>query len=116
MGWRRGEVGGVDREDERVERPGDVRGEAVKGEGEGVAGGVGMVSLGFGRSEVDAVVVADGLGEERPALRVVGDEEMGFGADALPVSDGSMAENGIRQPVGKKNKKTPEFNHSQRND
>lgn len=48
MGWRRGEAGGgVDREEEREDRAGEVRGEAEEGEGEeGVVGGVGMMSLG----------------------------------------------------------------------
>lgn len=77
-------MGGVDREE---------RGEAVEGqdEEEGVAGAVGMVSLGLGRSEVGVVVVADELDEEGPALRVAGDNGLGFGVDELPVSDGSMA-------------------------
>lgn len=91
MGWRRGEAGGVDREEEREERPGEVRGEAVKGEDEGMVRGVGMVSLGLGRSEVGAVVVDDELEEERPGLRVEGDEGLGFRVAGLPVSDGSMA-------------------------
>lgn len=90
MGWRRGEAGGVERED---------RGEAVEGqeaeEGVGVAGGVGMVSLGLGRSEVGVALVAGELDEEEegPALRVAGDNGLGFGVDELPVSEGSMAGN-----------------------
>lgn len=94
MGWRRGEAGGVDREEEREERPGEVRWEAVEGEDEGVVGGVGMVSLGLGRSVVGAVVVEDKMEEERPGLRVEGGEGLGFGAAELPVIDGSMAEKG----------------------
>lgn len=47
MGWRRGEGGGVDREEEREERVEDVRGEAVEGEGEVVVGCVGIFSLGL---------------------------------------------------------------------
>lgn len=93
MGWRRGEAGGVDREEEREERP---------GEGEGVVRGFGMVSLGLGRSEVGAAVVEDELEEERPGLRMVGDEGLGFGVAGLPFSDGSMAENPIRQQISQK--------------
>ncbi|KAG7230339.1 hypothetical protein INR49_024443 [Caranx melampygus] len=82
MGWRRGEVGGVDREE---------RGEAVEGqdEEEGVAGAVGMVSLGLGLSEAGVVVVADELDEEGPALRVAGDNGLGFGVDELPEKSAS---------------------------
>lgn len=100
MGWRRGEAGGVDREEEREEereeRPGEVRGEAAEEEDEGVVGGVGMVSLGLEWSEVGAVVVEDEPVEERPGLRVAGEEGLGFGE---PVSDGSMAEKDIRQQI-----------------
>lgn len=91
MGWRRGDAGGVDREEERDERPGEVQGEVVEGEDEGVVGGVGMVSLGLGRSEVGFVVVEDELEEDSPGLRVEGAEGLGFGVAELPVSDGSMA-------------------------
>lgn len=90
MVWRIGDAGGVDREKEREERPGEVRGEAKD---DGVVGGVGMVSLGLGRSEVGAVVVEDELVEERPGLRVEGDEGLSFGVAGFPVSDDSMAEN-----------------------
>lgn len=89
----------MDREEEREERPGEVRGEAVEEEDEGVVGGVGMVSLGLERSEVGAVGVEDELEEERPGLRVAGGEGLGFGVAGLPVSDGSMAENDIRQQI-----------------
>lgn len=99
----------MDREEEREERPGGVQGDAVEGEDEGVVGGIGMVSLGLGRSEVGAVVVEDELEEEGPGLRVEGDEGLGFGVAGLPVSDGSMAENRINKSV---KKKTPGFNHS----
>lgn len=75
--------------DREEERPGEVRGEA---EDEGVVGGVGMVSLGLGRSEVGAAVVDDEVEEEGPGLRVEGDEGLGFGAAGLLPSDGSMAE------------------------
>lgn len=102
MGWRRGEAGGVDREEEREERPEEVRGEAVEGEDEGVVGGVGMVSLGLGRSEVSVVVVVDELEVERLGLRVKGDEGFGFGAAALPLGDGSMAENHTREQISEK--------------
>lgn len=47
MGCRRGEADGVDREEEREESEEVVRREAVEGEDEGVAGGVGILSLGF---------------------------------------------------------------------
>lgn len=102
MGWERGEAGGVDREEEREERPGEVRGEAMEGDGEGVVRGFGMVSLGLGRSEVCAVVVEDELEEERPGLRMEGDEGLGFGVAGLPVSDRSMAENPIREQISQK--------------
>lgn len=59
----------------------------------GAVEGVGMVSLGLAWSEVDAGVVEDGLGKERPALRLVGDGGLGFTLDELPVSEGSIAEN-----------------------
>lgn len=86
MGWRRGEAGGVDREEERDERPG----EAVEGEDEGVVGGVGMVSLGLGRSEVGVAVIDDEVEEEEPGLRVEGAEGLGFGGTGFPVGDGSI--------------------------
>lgn len=91
MGWRRGEAGGVDREEEREDRPGEVRGEAVEGEDEGVVGRVGIVSLGLWWSEVGAVVVEDELEEEGPGRWVEGDKGLGFWVAGLPVSDGSMA-------------------------
>ena len=100
MGWQSGEEGGVDREGEREERPGVVRGGAVEEVGEGVAGGIGMVSLGVGRLEAGVAVAAEELDEERPALRVAGDEGMSFGDEELPVSDGSMAE--IRPQISQK--------------
>lgn len=50
IGWRRGDVGGVDREEEREERGGECLGKAVVRE-DGVVGGVGMESLGLGRPE-----------------------------------------------------------------
>lgn len=59
----------------------------MEGDDEGVAGGVGIVSL--GRFEVDVVAVTEELREEGPGLSVVGDEELGFGVDEFPV--GSMA-------------------------
>lgn len=83
----------MDREEERDERPGEVQGEAVEGEDEGVVGGVGMVGLGLGQSEVDVAVVEDKLEEEGSGLRVDGDEGLHFGVAGLPDSDGSMAEN-----------------------
>lgn len=89
MGWRRGESGGVDREEEREERPGEVRGEAE--DADDAVLGIGMVSLGLGRSDVGGIAVEDELEEDRSALRVEGDEGLSFGAAALPVSDGSMA-------------------------
>lgn len=81
----------MDREEEREDRPGEVRGEAVEGEDEGVVGRVGIVSLGLGWSEVGAAVVEDELEEEEPSLWVEGDKGLGFGAAGLPVSGGSMA-------------------------
>lgn len=89
MGRRRGEAGGVEREEEREERSGEAREEAVEGEDDGVVGGVGMESLGLGRSEDGVVVVADELVEERPVLR---DERLSFGVDEVLVGGGSMAE------------------------
>ncbi len=84
----------MDKEEEREDRPGEVRGEAVDGEDEGVVGGVGMVSLGLVRSEVVVVVVEDELEEEGPGIRLEG---LGFGAGGVPVSDGSIAVNHIGQ-------------------
>lgn len=92
MGWRRGEAGGVDREEEREERAGENRGEAVEGEEEGVAGGVGIFSLGFVWSELEVTPRGD-AGEpcrERSGLRVGDGEGEGFG-----VSCGSIAEKDI---------------------
>lgn len=50
IGWRRGDVGGVDREEKREERGGECLGKAVVRE-DGVVGGVGMASFGLGRPE-----------------------------------------------------------------
>lgn len=50
IGWRRGDAGGVDREEERDERGGVGLGKAVEGE-DGVAGGVSRGSLGLERPE-----------------------------------------------------------------
>lgn len=44
----------MDREEDREKKPGEVLGEAEEGEEEDGVGGVGMVSLGFGRSEFGA--------------------------------------------------------------
>lgn len=51
IGWRRGDAGGVDREEERDERGGIGFGKAVEGE-DGVVGGVSRGSLGLGRPEI----------------------------------------------------------------
>lgn len=91
MDCRRGDAGGVEIEEEREERPGDIRGEAVEVDDEGVAGGVGIVSLGFWRSDVGVVVEGDELVEDRSALREEGDEEPGFGITEFPGFKGSMA-------------------------
>lgn len=48
IGWRRGDAGGVDREEERDERGGVGLGKAVVGE-DGVVGGVSRGSLGLWR-------------------------------------------------------------------
>lgn len=94
MGRRIGEAGGEDMEDDRDERPGEVQGEAVEGEGEGVVGGVAMVSLGLGRSEFCAREKEDDdeLDKAGSGLRVEEDEGLGFGAAGSPISDGSIAE------------------------
>lgn len=63
----------------------------MDGEGEGVAGGVGMVNLGLGWSGVDVAVAADELDKDGPTLRTVGDEGPGSGVDELPVREDSMA-------------------------
>lgn len=60
----------MDREEEREDRPGEVRGEAVVGEDEAVVGRAGMASLGLGWSEVGGVAAVDELEEEGPDLRV----------------------------------------------
>lgn len=78
-GWRRGDAGGVDREEERDERGGGL-GKAVEGE-DGIDGGVSRGGLGLRRPEFvggreeDDVLDKDvfGLmmeGEERPNLFV----------------------------------------------
>lgn len=64
----------------------------MEGEDEGVAGGVGIVSFGFGQCEFVVVELTDELREEGPGLRVVGDEGSSLEADELAVSEGSMAE------------------------
>lgn len=64
----------------------------MEGEDEGVVGGVSMVSLGLGLSEVDVVAVADEPREEGSGLRVVGEEGLSFRVDEFPVGEGSMAE------------------------
>lgn len=95
----------MDREEEREERPGEVRGEAVEGEDEGVVGGVGMVSLGLGQFEFGASGEEeedDELDKEGPGLRVEGVEGLGFGVAELPVSDGSIAEKHIGQQISEK--------------
>lgn len=79
MGWRRGEAGGVDMEEEREERAGEVRGEAEEGEEEGVVGRAGIVSLGLGRSAVAAMAPDDEL-EDSPGLRRDGGDELALGA------------------------------------
>lgn len=92
----------MDREEEREERPGEVRGEAVEGEDEGVVGGVGMVSLGLGQFEFGASGEEeedDELDKEGSGLRVEGVEGLGFGVAELPVSDGSIAEKHIGQQI-----------------
>lgn len=99
MGWRRGDAGGVDKEEEREERPEDVRGEGAEVEAGGVAGGAGMVSLGLRRSDVGVVVVGD---EVEPGLELEEDGEAGFGAAELPVCEGSMAKNSNRQQKSQK--------------
>lgn len=63
----------------------------MEGEDEGVVGGVSMVSLGLGRSEVNVGSVADELREEGPGLRVVAEEGLSFRVDEFPVGEGSMA-------------------------
>lgn len=101
MGWWRAEEGGVDREEEweeeREERPGEVRGEAVERADEGVVGGVGTVILGLVWSEVCVVAVEDKLEDEGPGLRVEGEEGLGFAVAGLTVRDVSMAEKCTRQ-------------------
>lgn len=88
MGCRRGEADGVDREEEREESGEDVRREAVEEEDEAVAGGVGILSLGFAWSELDAMREDEGEPcRERSGLRV-GDGE----GEAFGVSCGSIAE------------------------
>lgn len=90
MGCRRGEAGGVDREEEREKRAEGVRGEAVEGEDDGMAGGVGILSLGFEWSEPDAT--REDAGEpcrERSGLRV-GDGEgegEGFGVSCRSIAE-----------------------------
>lgn len=88
MGCRRGDAGGVDREEEREEGAAGVRGEAAQGDdGGGAAGGVAIVSLGLARSKPDAV--REEAGEpcrERSGLGLGDGEGQGFG-----VSCGSMA-------------------------
>lgn len=58
---------------------------------EGVVGGIGMVILGLGWSEVCVVEVEGKLEDEGPGLRVEGEEGLGFAVAGLPVRDGSMA-------------------------
>lgn len=72
---------------------------------EDVVEDAGIVILGLGWSEVGVVGVEDELDMERLALSVVGDERLGFGVDELPVSDGSMTENTVRQHHSGKNEK-----------
>lgn len=78
MGWRNGESGGVERDEERESWPGGVRGEAVNDVG--VAGGVGTVGLGW-------FEVGGELDIETPALMA--------GLLGTPVSDGSMASRAV---------------------
>lgn len=95
----------MDREEEREERPGEVRGEAVEGEDEGVVGGVGMVSLGLGQFEFGASGEEeedDELDKEGSGLRAEGVEGLGFGVAELPVSDGSIAEKHIGRQISEK--------------
>lgn len=66
---------------------------------EGVAEDVGMMSLGSSWSEAGGVVVEDRFDKEGRAPRVVGGEGLGFGVHVLPVSDGSIAENKVRQQI-----------------
>lgn len=88
MGCRRGEADGVDREEEGEESEEEVRGEAVVGEDEGVVEGVGILSLGFAWSRLDAVRADDGEPcRERSGVKVGDGEGEGFG-----VSCGSIAE------------------------
>lgn len=115
MGRWIGEAGGVDKEEDRVERPEEVQGEAVEGEGEGVVEGVGMVSLGLGRSECGASGKEedDELDKEGSGVRAEEDEGLGFGVAGLPISDGSIAEKHIGQQISKKKKeKKLIHNHS----
>lgn len=96
----------MDREEEREERPGEVRGEVVEGEDDRVVGGVGMVSLGLGQFEFCASGEEeeedDELDKEGSGLRVEGDGGLGFGVAKLPVSDGSIAEKHIGQQISEK--------------
>lgn len=114
MGRWIGEAGGVDREDDRVERPEEVQGEALKEEDEGVVGGVGMVSLGLGRSEFGASGKEedDELDKEGSGVRVEEDEGLGFGVAGLPISDGSIAEKHIGKQISKKKKKEKKLIHN----
>lgn len=108
MGWRSGDAGGVDREEEREVRPGEFRGESAEGEDKAV----GMVSLGLGLG-LSAFGVSwdeeDGeMDKEGSGLRVEGDEGVDFGVAGSSVSS-SIAKN-ILDNNNKKNKTNHNLN------
>lgn len=85
MGWRRGDAGDVDREEEREERAGEVRAVEVEVDDERVIGGVGMVSLGLEQFEFDDIGEEDAeLDKEEFILRVEGHEGLEFGVVGSP--------------------------------
>lgn len=74
IGWRTGDAGGVDREEERDRRGGVGLREVVEG-GDGVVGGVSRGSLGLGRPEfVGGGDEEDGLDKDVFGLMMEGGE------------------------------------------
>lgn len=91
MGWWTGEEDGMERDEERDKSLGEIRGEALEAEEEGVVGGVGKVILDLGLSVDRPAVAVDELDNEEPGLRVVGGEGLGFELVEVLGENGSMA-------------------------
>lgn len=73
IGWRRGDAGGVVREEERDKRGGVGLENAVEGE-DGVVGGVNRGSLGLGRPEFVGGQEEDTLDKDAFGLMMEGEE------------------------------------------